>query len=743
MTARSPCQRTAPFLHRTWLKGVKALQNSSVMGNIISSPMHPLPHMSDGEGHDDRSAKRRRISSPDAFDIDHLIASPRMSESGSTLRIEVLKILHKDSKKVKSYQGTAPRDVLSSKARCKVTIFDTSSGPPQVLHCQSQMCDLITFANPAGPHRIARIDMPRPFFVPHDSILINRPDDGGFDLSDSYQLLIELEAANTIHWPPLNSHDLGLSSESLHSPGGSTRHWILSSKFDSVFGRLKNPLNLSARYPADQLSLQTNYVMDIDLRWTAGFKALRKLEKGLKHCITAVDPDGGDSDSKSSPTGEVPTANGVRNDAALTENTKDQDDELACGEDTPSRSLRAREKTKVYNLRVLSDQQFGRGRKQRARNLNDAASEGRIQYVLPTYQPVSLDYYRCINCGVYHESMDQLQLHLKISHPTYEYTLESSNDDAPLLRVSALQGPTLSPRKTYHLGRNVEPFYIQSVVSGDQAWFTSRLGPDVDESVKSPTKSVFGRMSTASPISKAHKICPRRPDKKQLDRNVVPDIPQPLFHPVSRARLKPGQDVPQNAPDNTWLIHKHRESIGDFSDVTAAEKEYIWEWDGFFLREGLTSAAYFPQTWLRFVKEKASWLAGAEQRIRELAKHVSVLQARNALGDEDLRQAFRYINEARAKRPQTVVDEQMEATSSSPKDKSAKQSPRASQICRGANGCVICQLPVQGPRLLLCCNKDCSKRLYHNDCIENDATIPVTSPEWLCNDCVVGRSASD
>ncbi|KAG6017049.1 hypothetical protein E4U43_002453 [Claviceps pusilla] len=718
MTAQSPCKRTAPFLHRTWLKGVKALQNPSVMGNIISTPMHQLPHIGDDD--DARSAKRRRISSPESFDIDHLIASPRMSDSGSTLRIEVLKILHKDSKKVKSYQGAAPRDFLTSKARCKVTIFDTSSGAPQVLHCQSQMCDLITFANPAGPHRIARIDMPRPFFVPHDSILVNRPDDGGFDLSDSYELLVELEAANTPHWPPLNAHDFGIPSESLYPPWGSAQHWILSSKFDSVFGRLKNPLNLSARYPAEESSFQTNYVMDIDLRWTAGFKAFRKLDKGFKHCITAVDPDAADSDDLLGSRGDVTAANGTRHDTtAPIGDAKDQDEELA-GDQTPSRSLRAREKNKIYNLKVLSDQQLGKERKQRARNLNDAANEGRIQYVLPTYQPVSLDYYRCINCGVYHESLDQLQLHLQISHPTYAYTLESSNDDGPLFRVSALQGPTVSPQKTYNLGRNIKPFHIRSVVSGDQAWHMSRLGPDVDEYLASPTKSALGRTRTASPSSKAHKICPRRHEKKQRKRTVVPDIPQPLFHPVSRARLKPGQDIPENAPDNTWLIHKHRESIGDFSDVTTAEKEYIWEWDGFILREGITSAAYFPQTWLRFVKDKASWLAGAEQRIRELAKHVSVLQARNALNDEDLRQAFRYINEARAKRgAQTVVDQQAEVTSSSSEDPSAKQSPRASQICRGVNGCVICQLPVQGPRLLLCGNKTLSE--LHDAIIEKGA----------------------
>ncbi|QPG93750.1 hypothetical protein C2857_002215 [Epichloe festucae Fl1] len=720
MTAQSPCKRTAPFLQRNWLKNVKALQNASVMGNIISTPMMQKLS-SDADGDDTRPAKRCRISSHDSFDIDHLIASPRMSESGSTLRIEVLKILHKDSKKVKSYQATAPRDVLTTKARCKVTIFDTSSGPPQLLHCQSQMCDLITFENPAGPHHIARVNLPRPFFVPHDSILINRPDDGGFDLSDSYQLLIEIEAANALHWPPLNPQDLGIPAESLYPPWGSTQHWILSSKFDKVFGRLKNPLNLSARYPPNQPSHQTNYVMDVDLRWTAGFKALRRLDKGSKNCITAIDPDAVYSDEALSP--GVPPVNGIHNHTVTTESPtpNDQEDDFG-GDQTPSRSLRAREKNKIYNLKVLSDQQLGRERKQPARNLNVSSNEGRIQYVLPLYQPVSLDYYRCINCGAYHESMDQLQLHLQLSHPTYEYTLEDSND-GPLFRVSALRESTMSPQKTYHLGRNIKPFHIRTMISGDQTWLVSRFGPDMDESLKSPTKNALGRMRTASPISKAQKIVPRRPENPKPVKAVVPDIPQPLFHPISKARLKPGQDVPQNAPDNTWLIQKHRESIGDFSDVTPAEKEYIWEWDGFILRQNVMSAAYFPRAWLSFVQGKASWLASAGQRMLEFAKHSSVLLARNALDDDDMQQAFKFINEARAKRSQAANQQISEDTSPSAKDGLAKQSPRASQIRKCANGCQICRLPVLSSRILLCSNKaSLSFSLVQSDCI-----MPIAS----------------
>ncbi|KZZ94894.1 Polycomb protein, VEFS-Box [Moelleriella libera RCEF 2490] len=703
MTAQSPCKWKTPFLHRNWLKGVGAFQGPSVMGNILSSSLHKLPHHGDGD--DLRPAKRRRISSPDMLDVDQLIASPRLSESGSTLRIEVLKILHKDTKKVRSYQGTAvPRDVVTTKARCKVTICDMSSGPPQVLHCQSQICDLTTFKNPVGPHRITRVDLPRPFFVTHDSVLINRPDDGGFALSDSYQLLIDLEAASATHWPPLSSQDFGISAESLYPPWGTTQHWVMTSKFDTVFGRLKNPLSLSARYPSSETYYQTNYLMDVDLRWTNGFKALRRLEKGSMPCITAIDPDVDPySDNAINSYSNGAELFHVNGHAPSNESLQDQDDDFS-GDQTPSRSLRARGGTKVYNLKVLSDQQLGRDRKKRERSVHDAVNEGRVQYLLPTDQPVSLDLYRCINCGVCHESMDHLQLHLQHSHPTYDYTLEQTGQGQALFRVSLLREVTASPKRTINLGRTLKPFNIQTIISTDQAWLMSRLSSDGDEIFKSPARAPFDRARIGSPIAKAPKVPLRRHEGARQNKSLVPDIPHRLFHPVSKARLRPGQEVPRNVPDDTWLIQKHRESISDFSDVTPAEKEYIWEWDGFILRQGITSVAYFARAWLHFVEEKASWLASSERRMLEFGKHASMLLARDTLDGEDMQQAFRFINEARARNPNSS-DAQKQTASQQANDAPLKQSPRASQIRKGSNGCAVCQLPVYGPRMLLCSEK--------------------------------------
>ncbi|KND92526.1 hypothetical protein TOPH_02616 [Tolypocladium ophioglossoides CBS 100239] len=733
MTVQSPYQRTAPYLHRSWLKGVKALQESSVMGNIISSPMHKGSHPRDG-GDGPRPAKRRRLSSPDSFDLDHLIASPRTSESGSMLRIEVLKILHKDSKKVKTYQSsTVPRDVLATKARCRITILDVSCGSSKVLHCQSQICDLTTYKNPVGPHRLARVDLPRPFYVPHESILINRPDDGRFDASDSYQLLVELEAANGVCWPPLDSHDFGISTGSVYPPWGSSQYWVMSSRFDKVVGRLKHPLNLSPTYPSDQSTFQTNYVMDVDLRWASGFRAFRLLDKESKPCINARDPDVdpyADANFEHPSDGAINGINGHANG----ETSHDLEDEFA-GDQTPSRSLRTREKAKVYNLKVLSDQAQGRERKKRGRSASSAANEGRVQYLLPSDQPVCLDCFRCVSCGAYHESMLQLQLHLQTAHPTYEYVLETTSQ-GPQFRVSALREVLTSPSKTPKLGRQVKPFNLSTVTNTDQMFVASRLGHDIEEPFKSPSaKAPVDRLQSGSPLPKGFKPAARRTHKPNTHKVLVPDAPQRLFHPISKAQLKPGQEVPEIVPDDTWLIQKHRESIGDFSDVTAAEKEYIWEWDGHILRKKITSVAYFPREWLDFVQQKATWLVAEEHRMLEFGKHSSVLLARDVLDATTTDRAFGYINDARAKLKSAPEGPSDESGSLGATDGATKQSPRSSQIRKCANGCAVCQLPVRGPTLLVCSNKTCSRRSYHAACIKKDAIMPVTLSNWLCNAC--------
>jgi hypothetical protein len=214
--------------------------------------------------------------------------------------------------------------------------------------------------------------------------------------------------------------------------------------------------------------------------------------------------------------------------------------------------------------------------------------------------------------------------------------------------------------------------------------------------------------------------------------------------------------VPQVTVDNTWLIQKHRDSIDEFSDVTALEKEFVKEWDGYILKQNLTTPAYFPRAWLGFVREKASWLAASQTRMNEFAKHASVLFVRDVLNDKVVDDAFVYINAAREELGLSAGAKQDEAPAHS-------QSPRASHIRKSKSGCGVCQLPVMGPRMLLCSNKvqssfsdspssccaqasnntqECAHRLHHSDCVRESAKTPVDHPNWLCNDCTLVTQSS-
>lgn len=668
------------------------------MGNIVSS-QGPKDHRLSAD-HGASPRKRRRVSTPESLDMDHLIASPKTSDTRSALRIEVLKLFHKDSKKIRtSLNGIAPRDVLTTKANCRIKVSDLSSGQPRVLHCQSQICDLTTFKNPVGPHRIARVHLPRPFFVPEESLQINRPDDGTFGLSDSYEINVEFEAASSSQWPPLNDSDFGLTTAAV--PGSQpdqARQLVMSSSFDQLYGKLKSALTLTHGHLPHQSWIETQYVMDVDLRWSAGFHALKRLDKGSKPCITAIDPDADPLTGNHFPHPDHDEVNGI-NGHAGDESSHELDDELD-GERTPSRSLRAREKNKVYNLKVLSDQARGRDQKGRGRGAI-SVNEGRVTYLLPIDQPVCLDYHRCVSCGAYHQNLVQLQLHLQTYHPSFEYALESTSQ-GPQFRVSNRKEPvSASPSKTFQLKQPVEPFNLQTLLGGDQSWVGSRLALHDDDILKTPSgRASVDRLNSASPVPKTlfKATQPqRRAVRLKRDTPLVPKTTQPLYHPISKATLKPGDEVPTTKPDSSWLIQKHRDSITDFSDVTAAEREFIWKWDDYILKQNITSSVYLPRAWLGFVRQSAEWLVAKEDRMREFGKHASVLLARDVLTDNVIADAFAIIDNMRARQYESKIAET--------KEKQSTASPKSTDVRMGSNGCAVCRLPVRGPRLLVCSNK--------------------------------------
>jgi hypothetical protein len=498
-----PKKRNLPFLRRNWSSGVNRHQN---MGATLSSPT-ASGGKGDFDGDEARAQKRRRLDSSISKTDTQLIAEGTLFErlliagkAGSGpryLHIEIVKISHKDASRVKhgniDDNGTF-RDMSGTRTRCKITLTHSDGGGAQVLHCQSQICLLKGFKTPVGPYRAVKILLPNTFDVPEESFLINRDDDDAFRLADNYNLMVELEAAGDVIWPPLDFAALQSDPYNRDLPA---RRWILAGSYPEICTNRSQPSAtciLNVKQPGKAF-VETEYQMEIKYSWDTGCKGTAKpLEKGVLPSITVHDPDNRHH--------ARPEANGqlrmpaepqisLPNGHSTGSGDLDEDDE----ETTPSRALRTRE-SKVYNLKVLSDKAQGKERKRRKRILEQEPGreeDGRVLYYLPAEQ-VGLDSYRCVTCGCPHQSLWLLRAHHETNHPEYEYDLQSTKGGA-LFRVTHRYEYYPFPGETYQLGLPTKTFDLDRFASGDLTWVNSRLGPDNEIGSMSPVaKATVSKM---------------------------------------------------------------------------------------------------------------------------------------------------------------------------------------------------------------------------------------------------------
>lgn len=231
---------------------------------------------------------------------------------------------------------------------------------------------------------------------------------------------------------------------------------------------------------------------------------------------------------------------------------------------------------------------------------------------------------------------------------------------------------------------------------------------------------------------------------------VVPPTKQPLYDPLSKILLKPGDKIRPVVVDDSWLVHKHREVVQDYSDLSSSEKEFIQEWDKFVISRRVSSDAYIPRTMLDFIEEKGLWLVVDHARTIEFGKHMAVMIARSLLSNGDIEEITKCLNFARKR-----AQEKPSLTAAAEASAVPKTRPH-----RSKSGCTVCGLPVLGPSMLICSNKvrlvhryrlhnterqvrltiihhlqGCSHRLYHSNCIAGEAIVSVKKPGWVCNGC--------
>ncbi|KAK2033408.1 hypothetical protein LX32DRAFT_87808 [Colletotrichum zoysiae] len=702
MTLPSRRQRSTPFLQRNILQGMGSTQSSAQ--KAAASGVVPNGH---GDG---RPVKRR------CFDADHqlqdqIFQARDVGDLQRNLRVQVNRIFHKASKRVFAVPSD---DVVNLKARCKVSLFHVTKTGDGLLYCNSQLCDIRSFKDPGGPYRLARIGLPRPFYIPEHSMRINRDDDGSFDLADSYRLCVELEAAGPTYWPPITVNSSSDESGSSRQPD--TIHWVLTAASSDLFSRRRALLNLKVKKTPQSLA-PTDHVIDVDASWATAFEAgqIRAVEAGVEPSITVsgtlVPQDPLVNDGIIEPLYESPPGTPVRAPRNGLVNGDAHGDEDGEEELTPNRSLRVRGTTKNYNLKVLSDKAQGRNKKRKKRGTANTVEEGSVTYYLPS-EKVCLDSFRCITCGMPHGSLPQLHAHLISLHDEYEYRPQSRAKAAEFEVAHRYEMYSFGP-EPFALRRPTKAFDLDQFAEGNLSYLTSRFGTE--------DKSTPG----AQQQGRASKQPPNKPVQTR-SKLLIPDIGQPLYDPITRAELQPGTEYKKPEPSDEWLIQWHRDALADFSDVPPDEREYMQEWDKFMLTKRITSNIYFPPAWLSFVKIKSDWLLSSTSRMLEFGKHLTYLLARGSLDHDTVEQALKHISACRAE----LGMENGRYAAPAPNG-----SPQGPHIRKSAAGCQVCGLAVLGPRLLLCSNTSCTKRLYHSDCISENAKVDVEDPDWVCNQC--------
>ncbi|KAH6614521.1 hypothetical protein B0J18DRAFT_389232 [Chaetomium sp. MPI-SDFR-AT-0129] len=741
MTTPIHCNRGLPFLHRNWLKATNHW--ASKMGNKLSSQSRDL---SDKPPEDDfrtqHTKKRRRIDS----DYDGFPLFEGYGTAQRALRIEVLKISHKDSPRVKNgiLNGAIAPNVRV-KARCKLTIYGFKSSEPVVLHVDSQVCDLRIFKHPPGSAPIARFSSIRPFHIPEEKIFLERDDDSVFRLASTYSVLLELESAGDANWPPTDLVPLS-DEETFYNEGLPPRHWVLTASISDLFNnRNRKSIRLRVKTHKQRLNdVPTNFVIDMDVRWLTALSSRarpREHTKDIQPSISVFDPneptiplangnitralpDINGAGAQQQPELQMNGASegGIALNGQANGNRLDLAEKFAEGELTPSRSRRTRQDIN-YNVKQMWNNAVGKETRKRRKFGEDhsQADKHTATYLLPPEQ-VQTEKFACLLCGAKNDRLSQLRAHY-LSHPQYDFHFEFRPKAGYCVTVKPSANNFGSPlrRKIYQLGLPVKPLDLEKYVNGDD----SRLGPDNGREIFQDSAPQGGRSGSST----------KRSQRKVL----VPKTKQPLFDPLSKVQLLPGTPIPQRPIDDSWLLLKHRDNLQDFIDLSAAEKEYLQQWDSFIIRQHLSSQEYLPRHLLRFVREHAAWIVEVRSRADEFSKHTATLLTRRMLPDAVIFEATQLVNDARSKRVAMAETWGVAGDAASRETQTAQaQLPAPATAANKASGgcCAKCGEPVPMVVMLVCSNKTCGNRLYHKHCVEDPEAATKARRRWKCSTCL-------
>ena len=282
--------------------------------------------------------------------------------------------------------------------------------------------------------------------------------------------------------------------------------------------------------------------------------------------------------------------------------------------------------------------------------------------------------FSCPICNLDTKSMEKLRLHFKTTHFRFTFHVRPKSSFFIEINKESRKSREIHPLQNLQLGQVNTLLDMEKYLSGDNSWAEDREGPLNNQwpdsevlarlnfksaSFPSPetSRQTSPEMSNGNHETKEGESATSVPGyiKRQArspsrtkDKHYVPDskhgpYPRSAYAPDLKDRefndyrtrrvLKPGDELPDTDDENdeSYLLHKRKWIINDYTDVKDDEKEYFIKWEEFIMAERLTNQSHLPETITRFVTRNRVWFAENKARKKEWRKQIELWVARDNL----------------------------------------------------------------------------------------------------------------
>lgn len=676
-----------------------------------------------GNSHSDHSPASKIINIPEEG-INSILTSEPIAFQRA-LRIEVISIEKKalgcDELDYFMNDFEGPLDV---RVRCLVQLYDESveNGDDSIqIYRKTNFCTLRTTITDDGYVKRELLKL-KPFIVPPEELLVRKPQQplgkAGecLDLAGKYAIGVTLDPVVAHkNWPPFDIArlpSLGHISGLIDSGEVSKNHLSLYCKVNKIL------------LPEFQNRAADLKVCHRDTRIKIPFGLRVQVKWALPSLLSELSTR---TPSFNTPRHEKTTP--FSRDTVPPSPLATKGDDIS-GAGSPSNSRSQRRRLNIpttYNLKALSAQAQGKSPRKPRSSKSAQNEDGGVNVTYVLGHPGANEYgqrqwtevgLRCPFCSSDKESMQDLRLHLWMEHSALKFTLGGTGAKPKLFFVRSKSGGGGGlmdlEEKQFQIRKPRALFNLDKFLDGDDSWVKSRE-VKVIQHVPFPEPHHERHESSSSPNGTRHSSPNTSPDMDRMLDNepFIQKLPvrprktfrvfkssKPLYHPVTRQVLRPGDELPSSEDENDegWLHQKHRDILMDFSDLTSDEKDYSIKWNPFIMSIQLTSMKHLPQAVIRFAHENASWFLEKRSRREEFGKKMETCILRGVLTQDHFSRALEMIRRAEKVAARSEKDGDGDVNMDEPEGEDER--PVSPARMRGLLDCICCEFTQTSDRVI-------------------------------------------